>query len=119
MPEVTIQAVKRVVRVGARAVRIVKLATQVKKIIKIGVLGPQGIPGTGGGSANNHEQTVPVTTAGAQSIALDFAPTGNLEWFINGLKNKTSQFALVGSTLTIPATVGLEPGDEITLVYAI
>lgn len=88
------------------------------EIFEVGVQGPPGPPGSGA-AATIHEQSVLITTSGPQTITLDFAPTAQLEWFINGIKNPTSLFVLTGTTITIAASVGLEPGDLLTFSYAI
>lgn len=93
----------------------------------IGPVGPQGQPGDPGIQGPPGEVTINgvfdehefmATTDGEQAINLGVTPlVKGYRLFINGLRQSKSSYAVAGSTLVLPDTLGIETGDMIVFEY--
>lgn len=100
-------------------IHVVETGDVIVELVEVGIQGPRGIPGTGGGSSSLPGFKVFfVTIAGAQTIPLDQAPLANtLRFFINGLEQGDIDYTLTGQTVTIPGSLGLEPDEILDFSY--
>jgi hypothetical protein len=78
----------------------------------------EGSGGSGGSAGTESEFETTASVAGQQLLTLPFAPTQIHGTYINGLRQSPASFSYVGNVITLPATLSIEPGDLLTIVYS-